>query len=507
MATPHRDAADELLEFIAAQNWGAAEFFLRTVDLEDRIRAVATLPRVDRDELLAKLSPEQAAELVVLIPDVQAIEVIEDLEPHVAAAIVAELPSNEQADVVQQLDPSEAERILAQLPGEQAEQIRSLTGYRLDCAGGLMVKEYLAYTDTQTVGEVVRDLRTNAAKYRGYNVQYAYVVSESGALIGVLLLRELLLRDEHDALASVAIRHPFSVYDDASLEDLERFFDEHNYFGAPVVDRNGLLVGVIHRSDVEEAAADRAGSDYLKSQGIVGGEELRSMPLFLRSRKRLSWLSINIVLNILAASVIAANQDVLNQVIVLAVFLPIISDMSGCSGNQAVAVSMRELSLGVAKPADFFRVLSKEALVGVMNGLALGLLIGAVAGIWQGNLWLAIVVGIALAVNTLVAVCIGGCVPLLLRGLKKDPALASGPILTTVTDMCGFFLVLTLAGFVIERLPASEETTGDRAAPEAETAPTEAENAESDVSAADPFGFSAGDDDVFVTLAPADALA
>ena len=133
-------------------------------------------------------------------------------------------------------------------------------------------------------------------------------------------------------------------------------------------------------------------------------------------------------------------------------FLPIISDMSGCSGNQAVAVSIRELSMGLLRPQDAWRVFWKEAWIGVMNGAVLGLLLGLVAGLWQGNVYLGAVVGGALALNTLVSVVLGGLVPLLLRRMKVDPALASGPILTTVTDMCGFFLVLSLAGMVLDKI-------------------------------------------------------
>jgi magnesium transporter len=161
------------------------------------------------------------------------------------------------------------------------------------------------------------------------------------------------------------------------------------------------------------------------------------------------------VLNLIAASVIAQFQDVLSAVIVLAVFLPIISDMSGCSGNQAVAVSMRELSLGVIKPADFYYVWRKEAIVGLINGSVLGLLIAGVAWAWQGNPWLGLVVGSALSVNTLVAVSIGGTVPVLLKALKVDPAVAAGPILTTVTDMCGFFLLLGTASLMLPLLSAA----------------------------------------------------
>ena len=138
--------------------------------------------------------------------------------------------------------------------------------------------------------------------------------------------------------------------------------------------------------------------------------------------------------------------------IALAVFLPIISDMSGCSGNQAVAVSMRELTLGLIGPSSALRVWLKEVAVGLINGVALGLLVGGAAWLWKGNVWLGVVVGGALTINTMVAVSVGGCVPLLLKRFGLDPALASGPILTTVTDMCGFLLALGFATALLPRL-------------------------------------------------------
>ena len=155
------------------------------------------------------------------------------------------------------------------------------------------------------------------------------------------------------------------------------------------------------------------------------------------------------MLNLVAASVIAAYESTLEAAIALAVFLPIISDMSGCSGNQAVAVSLRELSLGVVRPAEILRVLVKELHVGILNGLALGLLLGAVAWLWRGDATLGAIVGSALAINTLVAVSIGGTVPLAIKRFGWDPALASGPILTTLTDVCGFFLTLSFATAVL----------------------------------------------------------
>lgn len=232
--------------------------------------------------------------------------------------------------------------------------------------------------------------------------------------------------------------HPLHLKLNASLDEIRQFFDEHAFFGAPVTDEDGQLVGVVRRAAVEEATDKQTNEMFLKVSGIIGGgEELRSMRLLSRSARRLSWLSTNILLNIIAASVIAFYQDTLEKAITLAIFLPIISDMSGCSGNQAVAVSLRELTLGLVKPREIGRVLLKESSLGILNGIILGGLLGGAALLWKKNPYLGLVVGSALAANTLVSVSLGGLLPLLLRGLKMDPALASGPILTTVTDMFG----------------------------------------------------------------------
>jgi magnesium transporter len=264
-------------------------------------------------------------------------------------------------------------------------------------------------------------------------------------LSGVLVLRDLILESDTRRVADVMKGPVIGLGDHDTLETVEEFFHSHSYLAAPVTDVSGRLLGVITRDALEEAVSERAEDQYLKTQGIVGGEEFRSMPTLLRSRRRLSWLSVNVVLNVIAASVIAFYEETLASVIALAVFLPIISDMSGCSGNQAVAVSIRELTLGLIKPADYFYVWLKEVRVGLLNGVVLGLLIGVLAWAWKGNPYLGLVAGGALAVNTAVAVSIGGLVPLLLHRMNMDPALASGPILTTVTDLCGFFFMLSFA--------------------------------------------------------------
>ncbi len=444
-------------------SWQELERLLQTGDLPEMAAYLASLPAgetvwavsrlsdEEQSQLLALLTPEDAAELIQQLPDVQAVELIEELAPGAAADIIEELPSDQQADILGDLDERHAEAILTQMEPDAAHDARQLSQYDDDVAGGLMVREFLAFPSHFTVAQVIQDLRANAERYRNYQVQYAFVTQPGDRLVGVLRLRDLLLASPSQPIDQTMVRDPLTVSDTATLNELRDLLDRHQFFGIPVTDSAGTLLGIVRRSAVDEALADRNADDYRKAQGIVR-EELRSMPLLLRSRRRLAWLTINIGLNAVAASVIAAYQDTLAQVISLAVFLPIISDMSGCSGNQAVAVSMREMSLGLVRPNEMLRVWGKEVAVGILNGLALGLLIALAVWLWQGNVWLGAVVGTALAVNTLIAVSLGGTLPLAMRRMKMDPALASGPILTTVTDMCGFFLALSLAAAMLQHL-------------------------------------------------------
>lgn len=446
---PTKQSIERLQAAVAAEDVQAITKQLTALQPADAVHAISHLSDLDQSRLLTALPRAAAAKLVDDLPTAQAAQMIERLPAVEAAAIVSELPSNEQADVISRLSIFEASAILDAMPADEARDARRLLAYPPDVAGGLMITEYLSYRDNLSVGDVLDDLRANAERYRRFDVQYAYVVTPAEKLVGVLRLRELVLSSPRDPVSAVMIDKPLHVRDTAPLEELERFFDRHPLFGVPAVDAEGVLVGVVRSHDVEQAAEERSNRSFLRFMGIVGGEELRTMPVRIRCLRRLSWLTVNILLNVLAASVIAFHQDTLQAVIALAVFLPIISDMSGCSGNQSVAVSMRELTLGLVRPSEVWRVLGKEAAVGIINGVVLGLLLGLVGWLWQGNWVLGAVVAAALALNTLVAVCFGGSIPLVLRGLGQDPALASGPILTTVTDMSGFFLVLTFAGFVL----------------------------------------------------------
>ncbi len=445
MATPAQDLKpwEALRERIADDDRDGAEAVLAKLPPEETVRVLFRLSSEDQQRLLALMPPDEAADLLHEFPDQLAADLIDHLDTEAAAHIVDELPSDDVADILGSLDRAHAEAILGSMDPEAAGEVRELIDYPTDVAGGVMELEHFAYPETIRQRDFIRDVRARRKEIEQLPARLL-LLDSLGRPSGAVHIEDVLLANPDSPLGTVAepvVTLPVT----ADLDVLEDYFDEYETPGVPIVDDGGRLVGRVRRQDLQEALAERASSDQLKVQGIVSGEELRAMPLVSRSRRRLSWLSVNIVLNIIAASVIAMFQDTLAAVIALAVFLPIVSDMSGCSGNQAVAVSMRELTLGIVKPRDVLRVWWQEVSVGLINGAALGTLLAVAAYLWQGNAALGAVVGLALGINTIVAVSIGGCVPLLLKHFKVDPAVASGPILTTVTDMCGFFLVLGIA--------------------------------------------------------------
>jgi magnesium transporter len=453
-----------MTEEMETRPWEPLEDIIELGDADQLRQYVDDLPTVEIARALSRLSPENlqnilnlldwedVAEVIEQLPDALAVELIKELQASDAAQVLDKMQSNERADLLSEFDEAVAEAILKEMNPDAASDARLLSSYSPGVAGGIMITEYLWHYESATADSIIRDFRKHAEIYSDYDIQYTYIVTQQKTLAGVLRLRDLLFAPQQQPISDIMIRNPLHVKDDTPLIELRNFFDENALMGVPVTDEAGQLIGIIRRKDVDEALIDRSESDYLKTQGIVYGEELRSMSIWRRSSRRLSWLSINILLNMIAASVIAIYQDTLAAVIALAVFLPIISDMSGCSGNQAVAVSIRELSLGLIKPFEVFRVWTKEFSVGLLNGMVLGLILGTAAWLWKGNVYLGLVVAGAMFINTVVAVSIGGTVPLLLKWFKSDPALASGPILTTITDMCGFLFVLSFATMLLTKL-------------------------------------------------------
>lgn len=415
-----------------------------------------TINRLDEDRqtrMLSMARPGLAAQLIEHLNDSHAADLIEELAPQGAAAIVDELDSDDQADILGELDRDEAEAILTHMDPQEAADARQLVGYEPDTAGGVMITEFLSYHMNQSVSDVLEDLRNHVEEYADYDVQYVYATDDQGVLRGLIKIRDVVLTSGNQPLRSIMNPSPTLVGVNDSIDHLEDIFDRYAFNAIPVINPQRDLVGVVRRAAVEEAHSERAERDLMRVSGIIAGEELRSMPLASRSLRRLAYLVPNILLMILSISVIAAFEDlVLKDVIALAIFLPLVAGVSGSAGNQAVAVSIRELSLGVAKSTDTLRVLVKELQVGVVNGLVVGVIVFVIAYAMRGDFYLAMVIGCALPATVIVSVTLGGTVPLILHRLRVDPAMASGPIITTLIDFFGFFSVLGLAWLMIDYL-------------------------------------------------------
>jgi magnesium transporter len=418
---------------------------LRTNDAPYELSQLDTAQRTVLFEELAERDPSAAANLLETLPDAQGSEILSSLDAPAAARIVEQMDSDVSVDLLEGLDTADAEDILSELGTDHSEDVRSMMSYPPDVAGGLMVSEFLAYQTTQSVTHVIEDLRSNGSAYREYEVRYIYALDEQKRFAGHVSVRELLLSPHGRRLSDVGTKHVSTVHVDTPIEELETLLDRAEHVALPVLDAAGRMRGVVTRAAVQEALKEKRAADLLKFGGIIGGEELRTMPTVERSLRRLAFLLPNVLLSYLAVSVIAMYEPLIARLTALAVVLPMVANLTGAAGNQAVAVSIRELTLNVVKPKDVLRVWRREILLGLANGIAIGGLLAAITAATRGDMHIAITVGSACAVASVIAVLLGSALPLLLKRLGVDPAMMSSPILTTLTDMTSFYLTLQFA--------------------------------------------------------------
>ena len=456
------ESMEQLRELIDARNGEACAMFLHALDAGEVAYVISHLGEERHTALfglLAEVRPELAADLMEHFADEHAADLIDELTPEHAAAIFAELPSDDRTDLLAELETDEAEAILDALDPTEAASERERLTYDADTAGGLMITEVLAYDRDTLVGKVVDDLRTRVNDGIEYEARYVFVTDETSdplsgealpnVLVGLVSMRSLILTPGSRSLGSVAREAYVTATPDTDLDTLSDRFEKNRFEAIPVVDALGRLLGVVQRLAVLEAYGERAEESLLKVGGIIGGEELRTMPTLSRLARRLMFLGPICLLMLVSASVIGLFKDTIERVPIVAAFLPVVAGLSGSGGMQAVAVSMRELSLGLIRPADCLRVVWAEGSVGMLNGVLLGTTLGAIVSLLEGNPWLGVVVGGAVPVAITVSCVIGGSAPLLLQRLKLDPAMVAGPMVTTVVDLTAFLSVLALTSWLL----------------------------------------------------------
>ena len=424
---------------------------------EDRREDVRTLALPlhysDAADLLEHLGPDQRRQLVALLgndfePEIlteldEAVrdEVIEQLGFASLATMVGELDSDDAVYLVDQLDPDERKRILDALPPEDRTIIEQGLAYPEYSAGRLMQRELVAVPAYWTVGETIDHLRDGkAVPDEFYDI---FVVDPRHRPVGRVGLARLLRSKRPVRLRDLVESDVRAIPATTDQEEVAFVFRQHNLVSAPVIDSVGRLIGSITVDDVVDVIDEEAADDMLGLAGVTETDLYRAVKDTTRARSR--WLFLNLGTAFFAAAVIGLFQEAIERVVALAVLMPIVASMGGNAGTQTLAVAVRALAMKELTPANAWRVIGKEALVGLSNGMIFAVLAGGVAAIWFASPTIGLVIGAAMMVNMLVAGLAGTMIPLTLERLGADPAVASSVFLTTFTDSIGFFAFLGLA--------------------------------------------------------------
>jgi len=390
-----------------------------------------------------------------------AMEALSELGPEAGAALLADRSADEIVKLMQELPSDDAAAIISYLPEELStavlEQIHKrpagadvgdLLEYAEKTAGRIMNPKVFALSEDMTAGEAITALQGSRDVEM---VFYLYVIDVRRHLVGVVSLRRLLLVSPPTPLKRIMTTDLISARADMDQEEVARMVASYNLLAIPVVDEENKLVGVITVDDVIDVIKDEATEDVYRLAGVSSDDRVFSTALE-SLRKRLPWLLVNLVTAFLAALVVALFQNTISVVTALAIFMPVVAGMGGNAATQTLTVIVRGIALGELTWSNTRKALFKEAAVGLMNGAACGLVGGLVVWLFKGDPWLGMILAMAMIINMFVAATAGTLIPLALRALKVDPALASSVFITTLTDVFGFLSFLGLGTLFIKYL-------------------------------------------------------
>ena len=397
---------------------------------EDRRRVLSLLIEVGK-----------AARVLLELDGADLREVLDTLDDASVASICSSSAPDDAADLLDRLDEERRQRILALLGGTQSAKLESLLEGEEETAGALMNTDFLALDQEITVAQAIEAIRHYPRKESFF---YVYCTDTEGHLTGVLSLRNLILAEPTMRLRDMMVQTVVRVQIDSKPEEVAQIVSKYDLLSVPVVDLQNRLVGVVTVDDVIDVIQEQAEEDLLHLAGVAA-EERVTTPAAMSFKMRFPWLAINLVTAFLASWVVSWFQGTIARWAALAVFMPIVAGMGGNAGTQTLTVFVRGLALGEIEWMNGWRAIWKEALVGLGNGVANGLLTTAVVGWWTGDWIIAGILFCAMVFNLVVAGIAGGLVPLGLRRFGFDPAIASSIFVTTFTDVCGFFSFLGLA--------------------------------------------------------------
>jgi magnesium transporter len=451
LAAARRDQS-EVAEYLEAkpEEWGA----LADATPGDAADILEQLAEEKAAELLADLGPLEAAEVLEEIAPELAAELIDEVPLTNLAAALNEMPAEAAADLVGEFDTDLVEDVLAAMTDRAEQEVRELLVYPADSAGGLMITEIASLPLGLTTGEAIERIRQLSDEYE--DLSYVYVIDDEHKLQGVLSFRDLVFKRPGSPLADVMVA-PIAVTALTDREEVAELCQRYHLFGIPVTDRHGVLLGMVTTDAVIEAVQDEASEDFAAAVGAGVGETVYT-DVGKSFRMRAPWLLVNLFLALIVAWVIEQQTGLISREPVLAALMPVIALLGGNGGNQSLAVMIRSLATDDVPGTQVPAILARQAGVGLLNGLLLAVTAGTLTYILltaevftsgSDPILVAIAVGIATLANLVIATVAGAGIPLILRRLGLDPALASSIFVTLITDVVGFGGFLLVANLLL----------------------------------------------------------
>jgi magnesium transporter len=422
-------------------------FVRRAHDFEpaDLADVLAALDEDERVAVVQALPPELSSQALAELPeDAHAEDTLAALSPERAAQIVEELEDDDAAGILREMEPDTQERILQKV--EDRAEVERLLRYDEETAGGRMTTHLVTVRDTATAAEALEEIRRQSEEVEDF--YQVFVVDADRRLVGLLPFKSLVVSRPDRPVREFMEDADISVKPDLDQEEVARVMARYNLPSVAVVDDSGRLLGRVTFDDVIDVVEAETTEDLLKFGGVSPDEDLGG-GWTETVRSRLPWLSVNLLTASLAAGVVYYFRGTLDRTLALAIWMPVIAGMGGNAGTQTLAVTVRRLALGLIPPQLFLRVVGKELLVGMTNGLVLGAVVGSAAALLGERTMLGLVVFLAMAGNLLVASFAGAFIPMTLERFGVDPAIASSIFVTAFTDVCGFVLLLGLAGWLL----------------------------------------------------------
>ncbi|GAE27280.1 magnesium transporter [Halalkalibacter wakoensis JCM 9140] len=416
----------------------------------DQAEFYGTLEESFRQKLYKAIhSNEMAAIFQALDFEEQKHLAVIELDQQYAANMLNHLYADDAADFLSQLEAHEAEAILRTMKAEEANHVIDLMSYPPKTAGSIMTKEFVSITSNQTVQQVIEQLRLEAPDAE--TIYYLYVVNDVKQLVGVLSLRDLLTASPNEVIEHLMSSRVISIESTSDQEEVAKLIKKYDLLAAPIISPNRTLLGIVTVDDVMDVIEDETTEDLGEFSASRGATDV-NLSAFQAAKLRSPWIIMLMFFGLITAGIIDQYEETLEQIVLLAAFIPLLMDSAGNTGTQSLAVVVRGLALGTIEKKGLLRTLRREFSTGLMIGLLCALVLVLIIPLIYGNVILAIIVGVSVFCSLSIATVIGAIVPLIINKLKLDPAIASGPFITTINDILGLLIYFSIATSLLQYL-------------------------------------------------------